>query len=77
MRVKVKGKSHPNELCKNRRMEDAHWGERPEREGQIEELVGDQNPSPETSARSKIERERGEQLPEERWRRVCMSGQRI
>ena len=27
--------------------EDARWGDRPEREGRIEELVGGQNPGPE------------------------------
>ena len=40
-----------------------------EREGQIEELVGNQNTGPETSLRSKKERERGakEMLGEEQW----------
>ena len=41
-------------------MGDARWGERPEREVQLEELVGDQNPSSEAPPRSKIERERRE-----------------
>ena len=31
----------------------ARWGERPGREGQIEELVGGQNPGPEAPPRSK------------------------
>ena len=35
-------------------MMDARWGERPEKEGQLEELVGDQNRSPEAPPRSKI-----------------------
>ena len=34
-------------------MEDARWGERPGREGQIEELVGDQKSGPEALPRSK------------------------
>ena len=42
-------------------MRDARWGEKPEREGQLEELVGDQNPSPEAPPRSKIALERREQ----------------
>ena len=32
---------------------NAHWGERPEREGRIEGLVGGQNPGPEAPPRSK------------------------
>ena len=38
--------------------EDAHWGERLEREGQIEELVGGQNPGHEAPPRSKKGQER-------------------
>ena len=34
--------SHPSELSENGRKEDACWGDRPEREGRIEELVGGQ-----------------------------------
>ena len=36
-------------------------GRRPEREGQLKELVGDQNPGPEAPPMSKIRRERREQ----------------
>ena len=43
-------------------MGDAHWSERPERERererQIEELVGGQNPGSETPSRSKIGKKR-------------------
>ena len=42
-------------------MEDARWGERPEREGRIEELVDGQNPGPEAPPRNKKEREGREQ----------------
>ena len=42
-------------------MGDAHWDKRPEKEGQLEELVNDQSPNPEAPARSKIRRERSEQ----------------
>ena len=45
--------SHPSELSKNLRKGDVCWGERPEKEGQIEELVSDQNPDPEAPPRSK------------------------
>ena len=42
-------------------MGDARWGERPERERQIEELVDGQNPGPEAPPRSKKGQERREQ----------------
>ena len=49
-----------------------------EREGQREELVGGQNPGPEVPSRSKKEGAKEmsgeERLPEERWRRVGVSG---
>ena len=62
MRVEVNGKAIPTRFQKIEGWgNDARWGERPEREGQLEELVGDQNPSPKASPRSKIERERREQ----------------
>ena len=41
--------------------EDARWGKRPGREGQIEELVGGQNPGPEAPPRSKKGQKRREQ----------------
>ena len=37
---------HLNEFSENGRKGDARWSERLEREGQIEELVGDKNPCP-------------------------------
>ena len=37
----------------------ARWGERPEREGRIEELVGGQNPDPEAPPRSEGNVRRG------------------
>ena len=53
--------SHPSELFENRRKDDARWGERPGREGQIEELVGGWNPGPEAPPRSKKGQEKREQ----------------
>ena len=44
VRVKVKKQSHPNQLSENSRKGDARWGGRPEKEGRLVELVGDQNP---------------------------------
>ena len=42
-------------------MGDARWGDRPEREGRIEELVDGQNPGPEAPLKSKKKQEKGEQ----------------
>ena len=42
-------------------MGDDRWGDRPEREGQIEELVGGQNPGSEAPPRSRKRQERREQ----------------
>ena len=53
VRVKVGGKAIPASFLKIERRGDACWGDRPEREGQIEELVGDQNPSSEAPPSSK------------------------
>ena len=53
--------SHPSELSESWRKEDARWGERLGREGQIEEMVGGQNPGPEAPPRNKKEQERREQ----------------
>ena len=44
MRVEVKKQSHPDKLSENSRKGDVCWGERPEKEGRLVELVGDQNP---------------------------------
>ena len=55
-----KKQSHSNELSKNSRKEDVRWGERPEKEGRLIELVGDQNTGSEAPPRSKIGRERKE-----------------
>ena len=41
-------------------MRDVCWGERPEKEGQLEELVDDQNPSPEAPPRNKMGRDKME-----------------
>ena len=60
-RVKVEGKVHLSELSENSRKDDARWGERPEREEQIEELINDQNPGPETPPMSKKGQEKREQ----------------
>ena len=59
MRIKVERKVIPESFLKIEGRGDARWGERPEREGPIEELVDDQNPCPEAPPRSRIER-RGE-----------------
>ena len=56
-----KKQSHPSHLSKNWKKGDACWGKRSEREGQIEELVSDQNPGPEATPMSKKEREKREQ----------------
>ena len=40
-------------------MEDARWGERPEREGRIKELVGGENQGPKALSRSKKGKRRG------------------
>ena len=53
MKVKVKGKVIPTSFLKIERRGDVRWGERPEKEGWLVELVGDQNPGPETPPRSK------------------------
>ena len=58
-------------------MGGARWGDRPERERRIKELVGGQNPGPEaTSQEQSRAREEGakEMSEEERWRKVGESG---
>ena len=59
MRVKVKGKIIPASFLKIEGWGNARWGERREREGQLGELVDDQNSGPEASPKGKIERESG------------------
>ena len=59
MRVKVRSKVIPASFLKVEGKGDARWGERLEREGQIKELVGDQNPGPEAPPMSKKGSERG------------------
>ena len=56
-----KKQSHPSELFENKKRGNACWGERSEREGQMRELVGDQNPSSEAPPKSQKRRERREQ----------------
>ena len=53
MRVEVGGKAVPAYFLKIEGRGDALWGERPEREGQIKELVDGQNPGPVAPPRSK------------------------
>ena len=53
MRVKVGGKAIPASFLKIERRGTLVGGERPEREGQIEELVDGQNPGPVAPPRSK------------------------
>ena len=61
MRVNVGGKAIPASFLIIEGKGDARWGERPEREGQIEELVGGQNQGPEAPPRSKKKQEKREQ----------------
>ena len=56
-----KKQNHPNELSENSRKGDVRWGERPEKEEWLVELVGVQNPDSKAPPRSKIRRERKEQ----------------
>ena len=58
----IESESHPSELSENRRKGSACWGDRPEREGQIKKLIGDQNPSLEPPPRSKTWQERRVQM---------------
>ena len=60
MRVKVKGKVIPASFLKIERG-GRSLGARPEREGRIDQLVGDQNPGPEAPSMSKKGQERREQ----------------
>ena len=57
-RSQSKKQSHPNELSENSRKGDICWGERPEKERRLVELVGDQNPGSKALSRIKIRRER-------------------
>ena len=59
--VKVGSKVIPASFQKIEGKGDARWGDRPEREGRIEELVGGQNPGPEAPPRSKKGQEKREQ----------------
>ena len=62
MRVKVEGKVIPASFRKIEERGDARLSpQRPEREGQLVESIGDQNTSPEAPPRSKIEQKRREQ----------------
>ena len=64
VRVKVEGKLIPASFLKIEG--DAGWGERPEREGRIEELVGGQSPGPEAPPRSKRGGSKGDIRTQER-----------
>ena len=46
-------RSHPNELSENWRNRDVPWGGRLAKEGQLAELLGDQNSSPVAPPRRK------------------------
>ena len=61
MGLKVKGKVIPASFLKVEGRGGARLGERPEREGQTEELVGGQNPRSEAPPRSKKGQEKREQ----------------
>ena len=61
MRVKVK--SYSNELSENSRKGDVRWGGIAKKEGWSVELVGDQNPGPEASPKSK----RGPERKKQKW----------
>ena len=56
-----KKQSHSNKLSENSTKGDVRWGERPEKEGRLVELAGDQNTGSEAPPRSKIGQERKEQ----------------
>ena len=81
VKIKVGDKPIPASFLKTEGRGDARWGDRPEREGRIEELVSGQNPGPEGPPRSRKRQENREQkemsgeerLPEERWRKVGVS----
>ena len=51
--IQSRRQSHPSELSESCRKGGACWSERPQRKGQIKELVGGQNPDPEAPPRSK------------------------
>ena len=53
-----KRQSHLNKLSENRRKGVVRWGEKPEEEGWLAELVGNQNPGPKAPPRSKRGRRR-------------------
>ena len=53
--------SHPCKLSENYWKGDIRWGEKPEKEGHIKELVDDQNPGPEATPRCRKGREKREQ----------------
>ena len=55
-----KKQNHPNELSKNSRKREVSWGERPEKDGRLLELVSVQNPGFEAFPRSNIGRKRKE-----------------
>ena len=57
--IKIGGKVIPASFLKVEGKGDARWGERPEREGQMVELVGDQNQGPVAPPKSKKGQKRG------------------
>ena len=61
MGVKVRDKAIPASFLKIEGKGDARWGDRPEREGRIEELVGDQNLGFEAPPGSRKRQEKREQ----------------
>ena len=61
VRAKVRCKAIPASFLKVEGRADSRWGDRTEREGQIEELVDDQNPGPEVPPKSKKGQEKREQ----------------
>ena len=61
VRVKVEGIVIPASFWKIEGRSTLVGGERPDREGQTKELVGDQNPGPEAPPRSRRRRERRKQ----------------
>ena len=66
MRVEVKSKVIPTSFLKIEGRGNLRWGERSGKEGQLVELVGDQNPSPKAPIRSKREEGAKEMSGEER-----------
>ena len=70
--MRVKAKVIPAGFLKIEKTRDVCWDERAEKEGQLYEFESDKTLSYKVPLRRKVSRTEG--LPEERWRRVGVSG---